>query len=110
MPGPVELITVAVLGILGVFLWRYLKAGSVVGALLGGRIRETVGETTLESSAVSSTVLRVQVLDVSTQAEPVIALSITRKAILGASVMPLRLTRAQAREVGEMLGRAARSF
>lgn len=54
--------------------------------------------------------LRVQVLDVKNGAEPVIALSITRKAILGASVMPLRLTRAQAREVGEMLGRAARSF
>lgn len=109
MPSPFELFTVVALGMLGFFLWRYLKAGSIVGALLGGRVRETVGETIVESSAVSSTVLRVQVLEVSTEAEPVIALSITRKAILGASVMPVRLTRAQAREVGEMLGRAARS-
>ncbi len=92
MPDPLTIFTVVFLGILGTFVYRYLKAGSLVGTLLGGRIRETVGETTLEFSAGGSTVLRVQILDTG-KTEPVIALSITRKAVLGASVTPFRLTR-----------------
>jgi len=109
MLDPAELIGIAVLALLGFFLFRYLRAGSLVGALLGGRIRETVGETTLASSATSSAVLPVQTLDAFSGREPIIAPTITRKAPLAVSVTPFRLTRAQALEVAELLARAARS-
>ena len=109
MPDSFTLFTIVFVAIAGFFLYRYLKAGSLIGAMLGGRVRETVGEAILASSRGSSTVLRVQLLEGSAGAEPFVALSITRRAPLGASVTPLRLSLAQAREVGELLGRAGRA-
>ena len=95
MPNIENVVPFAVLAILALFGWRYFKAGSLVGALLGGRIRETIGEITLDSGVASSRVLRVQTLEVGSEPELLVALAITSKAPFGASVVPIKLTRLQ---------------
>lgn len=109
VPDALELISLFILAVIGFWGWRYFRAGSLVGALLGGRIRETVGEIVLASSSAGSSVLRVQLLDTRDGAEPVVVLSVTQKGLLRASMIPIRLTRAQAREVGALLQRAGSS-
>jgi hypothetical protein len=92
--------------VLGFFAWRYFKNGSLVGALLGGRVAETIGEVSLSSSGLTSRVLRVSLME-GPESEPKdIALAITSKAALGASVVPVRLTHAQAVELLTLLQRA----
>ena len=88
------------------FAWRYFKNGSLVGALLGGRLTETVGEISLSSSGFTSRVLRVSLMAATDGESKDIALSITSKAALGASVVPVKLSHAQALELMTLLQRA----
>jgi hypothetical protein len=92
--------------ILAFFAWRYFKNGSLVGALLGGRITETIGEVSLSSSGLASRVLRVSLLAAPQGAPNDIALAITSKAALGASVVPVKLSHVQALELLTLLQRA----
>jgi len=110
MPYAFELFSLFILIVVGSLAWRYLRSGSLVGAMLGGRIRETIGETVLYTSPAGSTVLRVQVLEPRNGGEPFIGLSVTSKSPVGASMAPFRLSREQARDVGELLRRASGSF
>jgi hypothetical protein len=107
MPTIENVLPFAVLAIFALFGWRYLKAGSLVGALLGGRIRDTVGEITLDSGVASSRTLKVHTLEVASGSEPLIALAITSKAPFGASVVPIKLTRFQTLELISLLQRAS---
>ena len=95
------------LAVVGYFAWRYFKGGSLVAALLGGRVTETVGEVALSSTNFTSRVLKVQLLDPGDGAAMDVALSITSRAPLAAGVVPGRLTRAQAVELARLLQRAA---
>ena len=88
------------------FGWRYFKNGSLVGALLGGRLKETVGEISLSSSRLSSRILRVSLMAAPEGGRNDIALTITSKAALGASVVPFKLSHAQALELATLLQRA----
>jgi hypothetical protein len=92
--------------VLGLFAWRYLRSGSLVGALLGGKLTETIGEISLSSHALSSRVLRVSLMAALPGESPELALSITSKAALGASVVPFKLSHAQALELISLLQRA----
>jgi hypothetical protein len=93
--------------ILAFFAWRYFKNGSLVGALLGGRLTETIGEISLSSSGLTSRVLRVSLMAAPEGGGPKdIALAITSKAALGASVVPFKLSHAQALELLTLLQRA----
>jgi hypothetical protein len=91
------------------FVWRYFTRGSLVGALLGGRITETIGEVQLSSSVMSSTVLKVSLLEPSGGGAPDVAIAVTSKAPLGASVVPFKLSRSQAQELVALLQRAMSS-
>jgi hypothetical protein len=42
--------------------------------------------------------------------EPFVGLAVTNRSLVGASMMPFRLTRDEAREAAELLRRAAGSF
>jgi hypothetical protein len=86
--------------------WGYIRHGSLVGALLGGRVTETLGEIALSTTGVSSRVLRVGTLEVAGGLPRDVALSIVSKAPFGASVIPLKLSRTQARELVALLQRA----
>ena len=88
------------------FAWRYFASGSVVGALLGGKLTETIGDISISSQALSSRVLRVSLMAARPGESPDLALSITSKAALGASVVPFKLSQVQALELISLLQRA----
>jgi hypothetical protein len=101
-----NLFPLILIAVLGYFAWRYFKHGSLTGALLGGRIRRTVGEVKISSSMFSSSILRVGVLEAGDAIEPQVALTLVSKAALGASMVPIKLTNAQARELMALLKQA----
>jgi hypothetical protein len=70
------------------FAWRYFKNGSLVAALLGGRLTETVGEVSLASSGMTSRVLRVSLI-ANEGAGGDIALAIIAKAAFGTATVAL---------------------
>jgi hypothetical protein len=107
MSDPVGLLFgILLLVIAGSFVWRYLRSGSLTGALLGGKIESTIGEITLSRAGLSSSVLRIHVMRETGQSDPFLGLSVVSKAPLGASMVPVRLTRAQVQELQTMLQQA----
>lgn len=106
MPTLQQIFPFVPLVIFAFFGWRYFKNGSLVGALLGGRLTETIGEISLSSSGLTSRVLRVSLMAAPEGGPKDIALAITSKAKLGASVVPLKLSHAQALELLTLLQRA----
>jgi hypothetical protein len=106
MPNFQQVLPFIPLSILTFFAWRYFKNGSLVGALLGGRVTETIGEISLSSSGFTSRVLRVSLMAAAEGQPKDIALAITSKAALGASVVPFKLSRSQALELVSILQRA----
>jgi hypothetical protein len=106
MPNMQYIFPFVPLAILVFFAWRYLKNGSLVGALLGARLTDTIGEIAISSSGMTSRVLRVSLLAAPNGGPHDIALAITSKAPLGASVVPVKLSHAQALELVALLQRA----
>jgi hypothetical protein len=106
MPNLQQIFPLIPLLILVFFGWRYFKNGSLVGALLGGRLTDTIGEIALSSSGMTSRVLRVSLMAALEGAPKDIAFAITSKAALGASVVPFKLSRTQALELVTLLQRA----
>jgi hypothetical protein len=94
------------LAIFAFFAWRYFRSSSLVGALLGGKLTETIGEIPLSSGGFSSRVLRVSLMAAAPGISPDLALAITSKAALGASVVPFKLSQMQALELITLLQRA----
>jgi hypothetical protein len=92
--------------VLAVFAWRYFKYGGLVGALLGGRLTETIGEIALPSWDLSSRVLRVTLMATPEGGAKDMAWAITSKAAFAASVVPFKLSHAQALELLTLLQRA----
>jgi len=94
------------LAVFAFLAWRYFRSGSLVGALLGGRLTETIGEISLSSRGLSSRVLRVSLMAAPPGESPELALAITSKAALGANIVPFKLSHAQALELISLLQRA----
>jgi len=95
--------------ILGVLAWRWYWYRSFTGALLGVRITEDIGEIELESQALSSRRLKVYAVQATPQDVPEVAIALVSKAALGASLIPIRLSHYQTRELVSMLEHACRS-
>ena len=62
MPSFQQIFPFIPLAVFAFFAWRYLRNGSLVGALLGGKLTETIGEISLSSQGLSSRVLRVSLM------------------------------------------------
>ena len=107
MPNMQYIFPLIPLALLGLFAWRYVRNGSLVGALLGGRLADTIGELPISSSGLTSRVLRISLLDTPGGGPHDIALAITSKAPFGASVVPVKLSHAQALELIALLQVAA---
>jgi hypothetical protein len=95
--------------IFGFFAWRFMRSGSLTGAMLGGRIVNTVGEIALRSSAFTSSVLKVHVFETKSDVTPQVALTIVSKAPLAVSMVPYKLSRDQAKQLAVLLEQAASS-
>jgi hypothetical protein len=94
------------LAALAFFGWRYLKSGSLVGALLGGRLKDTVGEISLPSRGAGSRVIRVSTFEPNDGGPLEVALAITSRTALSASVLPFKLSREEARQLAVLLQKA----
>jgi hypothetical protein len=62
MPSFQQIFPFIPLAVFAFFGWRYFRSGSLVGALLGGKLTETIGEISLSSRGLSSRVLRVSLM------------------------------------------------
>jgi hypothetical protein len=62
MPSFQQIFPFIPLAVFALFAWRYFRRGSLVGALLGGKLTETIGEISLSSQGLSSRVLRVSLM------------------------------------------------
>jgi len=91
--------------VLGNLLWRYLRNGSIAGAMLGGSIRREVGEVAITSGAMSSRNLKVHAME-SPEEGQFVALVLVSKAPLGAGMMPIKLSKSQAQALAELLRQA----
>lgn len=100
------LIPVAVLGVLAYFIVGYARKGSLTGMMLGGTIKREMGKVELTGSRVSSQTMNVLRME-SSDGENFVALSVVSKAPLAISMVPYRLTKAQALEVAKLLQQAA---
>ena len=91
---------------LGSLAWRYFRSGSFTGAMLGGRIARDVGEIVVAKSATSSTVLRVHIVEPA-RGDAFVGLAVVSKAPLAASMLPVQLSKAQARQLVALLTQAS---
>lgn len=93
--------------VVGSFVWKFFKSGSLTGAMLGGRVHREVGELELQKGMATSQVLRVLSMEAA-DGERFIGVSVVSKAPLGASTVPFRLSRVQAQELSRLLETASR--
>ena len=91
--------------VVGNMVWRYIRTGSVTGAMLGGVIKREVGEVSITSGAMSSTNLKVHAME-SPEEGPFVGLVLVSKAPLAASMLPIKLSEAQAQELIVLLQKA----
>lgn len=88
--------------VVGSFVWRFIAAGSLTGALLGGKVSKEIGVISLVGGTFSSQTLKVMTMQ-SRDGEQFIALSVVSKAPLAASMVPFKLTKPQAQELIRLL-------
>lgn len=100
------LIPIVVLGVLAYLIIGYARKGSLTGAMLGGTIKREVGKVELTASRVSSQTMNVLRME-SSDGETFVALSVVSKAPLAISMVPYRLTKAQAQEIAKLFQQAA---
>ena len=72
-------------GIFAFLAYRFIRSGSIAGALLGGKIRREVGKILLDDGLVYSQTLKVHTMD-SKSGEEFVSVSIVSKAAFGAGV------------------------
>jgi len=94
--------------VLGRFLYGRIKHGSWTGSFLGGRIERTVGEVSLARIFGTSQKMKVHAMQPTDGGEPFVALVVTAKAPMSASMVPYKLTRSQALELSDYLKRASK--
>jgi hypothetical protein len=93
--------------VLGRFLYGRIKHGSWTGSFLGGRIERTIGEVPLTKVFGTSQKMKVHAMRPTDRGEPFVALVVTAKAPMSASMVPYKLTRSQALELADCLKRAS---
>ncbi len=94
--------------IAGRFIYGRVKYGSWAGSFLKGSIAQTMGEVSLSSGALSSQKLQVHAMHSDGKGEDFVALVVTAKAPMAASMQPYKLTKNQALELADYLTKASR--
>jgi hypothetical protein len=89
----------------GKLLWRYVRNGSFTGAILGGSIKREVGEVAIKRGVASSQNLKVHAME-SPEDGAFVGLILVSKRPLAASMLPIKLSKAQAQELITLLQRA----
>jgi hypothetical protein len=101
------IIPVIVVFVLGQLLYGRIRSGSWTGSFLKGTIERTIGEVSLSKVFIASQKIQVHAMRNEDAQEDFVALVITTKAPMSASMQPLKLTTGQALELADYLKRAA---
>lgn len=96
----VFLVPLIAFGVLG---WRALRYGGLTGALVGARVRRTLGEVSSSGPGSRSRTLSVQLLDVAPGAEPSVLLLVASRATMSSTTTPIAMSRADARALAQVL-------
>ncbi|MDX2197427.1 MAG: hypothetical protein SF069_00475 [Phycisphaerae bacterium] len=94
---------------LGYFLAARVRYGSWVGALLRGQIERELGAIRLLEGTTGSQTMCVYLMSNAASEEPFIGITITSKAPMSVQMQALKLSQAQATELGAILSRGPRS-
>jgi hypothetical protein len=89
-----------------VFLVRFVRAGSLVGALLGGSIEQECGEVATPNVGPGSRTVKVYSMRDSSGGA-FVGVSLVSKSAFAASMNGFRLTSAQAKDLASLLSRAS---
>ena len=92
--------------IASIILYSYLRYGGIKAAMFGARIRRTVDEIRVRKGSLVRMKLRVHSLEDSSSAEPRVGLELVTTAVLSYSMMPVSLSREEARELCQFLSDA----
>ena len=93
------------LGILG---YRWYRYGGLAGAIFGAAVGRTIGAVSVTRSGGTSTVVKIHMLGPAGGHEQRVGMQLISKAPLGMSMVPIKLTAAQAQELGAFLESAAK--
>ncbi len=85
--------------------WRYFRSGSFTGAMLGGKIKRDVGQVSIASGGATSKSLKINVME-SNEGDSFVGLVYASKAPLGASMVPIKLSKSQAQQLVTLLQQA----
>lgn len=94
---------------IGYFAWRASRRGGFVSNLVGRQVVRTVGEVPTVSDNGTELVLRVHILERELGQPPLVAISMVTKAFLGVGGTAMKLTAADAKALGVLLGDASRA-
>ena len=90
----------------GALIWGHYRRASLTRELTGGLITREVGHVPLPGDSGPSAVLRVHTLASASDVEPVVALVVTSKGSAKATMVPIALTEARARDLMSLLQQA----
>lgn len=85
--------------------WRYFRSGSFTGAMLGGKIKREVGQVSIASTGATSRSLTINAME-SDDGDRFVGLVYVSKAPLGASMVPIKLSKSQAQDLVTLLQRS----
>jgi hypothetical protein len=102
-----KIVQLVPLSIVIYFACSYFRNGSLVGALLGGRITATLGRVDVGSSWIGPQSVCVHRVDPGCETASFVAVEVMSKSILGDTLVPVKLSPAEARRLAALLNDAA---
>jgi hypothetical protein len=101
------LVALIPLAIVAYLLWRLVRYGGVLGAMVGGRVQRKVGEVSAVPIIGVRQIIGVHVLEKELGAAPLIVVSTLSRMRVNSSLKAFKLTPDQARLLARLLGEAA---
>ena len=88
----------------GYFLVSIVKNKGLKGAILGGKVKTTLGEIELESKGLIKTKIKIHSIEKNGKSN--ISLEIVHRSILSYQMVPVTMTKDEARQLIELMQRA----
>jgi hypothetical protein len=93
--------------ILGFAAYRLSKFDGIRGAIMGAKIKSTIGEVEGASGRIGTTIVRVHKLD-GPSPEKQVGIELVVKSIIGYQMMPIAISAAKAKELVKLIESASK--
>jgi hypothetical protein len=93
--------------IAGSFVYRLVRHGGLRGAMFGARVAQTIGVLELGRRGITRLRLKVHRLEAADSGDPGVAIEVVSTSMAGAGMVPIVLTKEQARTLAALLKDAA---